>query len=104
MPLADLPGHGERSTPTFDDTRLEELPHFFDNLELLLGQHNVIDEQERKQAALRYLSFQMETLWKTAESWADQTKSYQEFREEILKLYLGSSGDWTYTMQDLDLL
>ena len=104
MPLADLPGHGERSTPTFDDTRLEELPHFFDNLELLLGQHNVVDEQEHKQAVLHYLSFQTETLWKMAESWADQTKSYQEFQEEIFKLYPGSLGNRTYTMQDLDLL
>src|SRR5229473_6394451 len=104
MPLTDLPGCGECSTPTFDDTCSEELPHFFDDLELLLGQHNVVNKQECKQAALHYLSFQMETLWKTAESWADQTKSYQEFWEEIFKLYLGSSGDWTYTMQDLDLL
>ncbi len=104
MPLTDLPGRGECSTPTFDDTRSEELPHFFDDLELLLGRHNVVDEQEHKQAALCYLSFQTETLWKTAESWADQTKSYQEFQEEIFKLYLGSLGDWTYTMQDLDLL
>ncbi len=104
MPLTDLPGCGECSTPTFDDTCSEELPRFFDDLELLLGRHNVVDEQEHKQAALCYLSFQTETLWKTAESWADQTKSYQEFWEEIFKLYLGSLGDWTYTMQDLDLL
>src|SRR5216684_4270860 len=104
MPLADLPGRGECSTPTFDDTRSEELPHFFDNLELLLGQHNVVDEQEHKQAVLHYLSFQTETLWKMAESWADQTKSYQEFQEEIFKLYPGSLGNRTYMMQDLDLL
>jgi len=104
MPLADLPGRGERSTPTFDDTRSEELPRFFDDLELLLGRHQVLDENERKQAALRYLTFQTETLWKTAEAWTDQTKTYQEFRDEIYKLYPGSSGDRTYTMQDLDLL
>ena len=46
----------------------------------------------------------METLWKTAEAWTDQTKTYQEFWDKIYKLYPGSSGDRTYTMQDLDLL
>ena len=104
MPLADMPRCREHSIPTFDDTRLEELPHFFNNLELLLGHYNVIDENEHKQAALHYLSFQMETLWKMAEAWTDQTKMYQEFQDEIYKLYPGSSGDRTYTMQDLDLL
>ncbi len=29
---------------------------------------------------------------------------YQEFWDKIYKLYPGSSGDQTYTMQDLDLL
>jgi len=90
--------------PTFDDTRLEELPRFFDDLELLLGHYNVIDENKRKQAALCYLSFQTETLWKMVEAWTNQTKMYQEFQDEIYKLYPGSSGDQTYTMQDLDLL
>src|SRR5713226_2473710 len=104
MPLADLPGRGECSTPTFNDTRSEELPCFFDDLELLLGHYNVIDENEHKQAVLHYLSFQTETLWKMAEAWTDQTKTYQEFQDEIYKLYPGSSGNRTYTMQDLDLL
>src|SRR5258708_38170598 len=39
-----------------------------------------------------------------AEAWTNQTKTYQEFQDEIYKLYPGSSGDRTYTMQDLDLL
>src|SRR5258708_2310516 len=61
-------------------------------------------ENEHKQAALRYLSFQMETLWKMVEAWTNQTKTYQEFRDKIYKLYPGFLGDRTYTMQDLDLL
>ncbi len=101
MPLADMPRCGEHSAPTFNDTQSEELPRFFDDLELLLGRYNVIDENERKQAALRYLSFQTETLWKTAKAWTDQTKMYQEFQDEIYKLYPGSLGNRTYTMQDL---
>ena len=104
MLLTDMPGRGECSIPTFDDTRSEELPRFFDDLELLLGRYNVIDKNKHKQVALRYLSFQTETLWKMAEAWTDQTKTYQEFRDEIYKLYPGSLGNWTYTMQDLDLL
>ncbi len=103
MLLTDMPRHGECSAPTFDDTRSEELPRFFDDLELLLGHYNVIDKNKRKQVALCYLSFQTETLWKMVEAWTDQTKTYQEFWDEIYKLYPGSSGDRIYTIVLLQL-
>ena len=61
-------------------------------------------DQERKQAALKYLKIWTENLWKTTEAWIDPAKAYDEFKTEVFKLYPGSSSDWTYTMQNLDLI
>jgi len=72
------------------------------DLEVLLAQNNVVANQEQKQAALKYLKIQTESLWKTTEAWSDQTKSYNEFKAEVGKLYLGVSSNQTYMIQDLD--
>jgi hypothetical protein len=104
MPLADLPFRGERAAPTFDDSQPEELARYFSDLESLFTLHAVADRQECKQAALRYVSVRTESLWKTTEAWADQTKTYEDFKAEVFKFYPGSSGDRTYSLQDLDIL
>jgi hypothetical protein len=104
MPLANMPGRSERAAPSFDDSQPEELERYFADLELLLDRHAVADNQDRKQAALKYLKYRTESLWKTAEAWADPTKTYDEFKAEIAKLYPGSSSDRTYTMGDLDMV
>ena len=104
MPFADLPFRGVRAAPTFDDSQPEELARYFTDLEDLFARHAIADLQERKQAAVRYLKCSTERLWKTADAWANATKTYDEFKAEILKLYPGSTNDRTFTMQDLDAL
>ena len=32
------------------------------------------------------------------------TKTYNKFKEKVLKLYPGTMSNWTYTIQDLDLM
>ncbi|KAH9018553.1 hypothetical protein EDB84DRAFT_1276122, partial [Lactarius hengduanensis] len=103
MAFADLPAHTERSAPSFDETQPEEIERYFADLELLLDNHTVAADGERKQAAVRYLkAVRTEKLWKTTPAFNDTTKTYAEFRADILKLYPGASDDCTYTMQDLD--
>jgi hypothetical protein len=102
MPFANLPARGERSAPTFDDSQPEELERYFADLQALFDRHTVNDENERKLAALKYLKFRTESLWKTTDAWTDQTKTYDEFKAEVYSLYPGATGDRTYTMQDLD--
>jgi hypothetical protein len=104
MPFADLPYRGERAAPTFNETQPEELERYFADLQDLFARHAIADLQERKQAAVKYLKFSTERLWKTANAWADATKTYEEFKTEIFKFYPGSTSDRTYTMQDLDAL
>jgi hypothetical protein len=102
MPAADLPGRGERSAPNFDKARPEELGRFFAEVEDLFDKHNVVDNTERKQGAVKYIKVIIARLWKTAEAWANNTKTYEEFKAEIIGLYPGASDDVVYTIQDLD--
>ena len=79
--------------PSFDDNQPEELERYFADLQVLFDQYAVVDDQERKQAALKYLKIRTESLWKTTEAWADQTKTYDKFKTEVFTLYLGATGD-----------
>jgi len=102
MAFADLPTHSEHTAPSFDDSQPEELQRYFVDLEVLLAQNNVIANQERKQVALKYLKIWTKSLWKTTKAWFNQTKTYNKFKAEVGKLYLGASSDQTYMIQDLD--
>jgi len=53
---------------------------------------------------LKYLTIRTENLWRSTETWEDLGATYEEFKEEIFKLYPGVTGNRTYTMQDLDLI
>ena len=104
MPLANMPARGERAAPTFDETQPEDLERYFTELEFLMNRHNIIDEGDRKRAAIRYLKVRTEMLWKSTTAWKDLTRTYTEFKAEVILLYPGAAGDRTYTIQDLDIL
>ncbi len=103
MAFADLPACTERSAPSFDETQPEEIERYFSDLEALLATHRVVADDKRKKAAVRYLkAVCTEKLWKTTPAFEDVTKTYDEFKADIFRLYPGASDDRTYTMQDLD--
>jgi hypothetical protein len=103
-PSANLLGRSERSAPSFDDSQPEGLERYFADLQVLFNRYAVVDDQERKQAALKYLKIRTESLWKTTEAWNNPAMTYEEFKAEIYTLYPGATGDRTYTIQDLDML
>ena len=94
----------ECSTLTFDNTQLEELEQYFADLQVLLELDDATNHNKCKQAVLKYLKIQMEKLWKTTHVWLDQTKTFEEFKEEVYTLYPGATGDRIYMIQDLDTL
>jgi Protein of unknown function (DUF4100)/Aspartyl protease len=104
MAFADLPARTEKAAPTFDDSQPEELERYFADLQVLLDRYNIADQNERKQAAVKYLKIRTEQLWKTTEAWTNQNKTYEEFKTEVYTLYPGATGDRSYTVQDLDTL
>jgi hypothetical protein len=102
MPLADLPAHREESAPSFTSDQPDELVRYFNDLHFLFLCHSVADEQERKQAACKYTTIRTEQLWKTTEAWSDQAQTFEDFKAEVLKLYPGTLGDRTHTLQELE--
>jgi len=103
-PLDNLPGRNERSAPSFNESQPQELDRYFSDLQVLLNRYNIIDDEDRKKAAIRYLKIQAENLWKTTEAWSDPTKTFTEFKAEVFRLYPGATGDRTYSIQNLDLI
>ena len=104
MGLADMPARGEHSAPYFDDSCPEELNRYFADLQFLLNCFQVVDQNEHKQAAVKYLKIRTEQLWTTTCTWANQTATFNEFKTEVFQLYPGASADRTWSIQDLDLL
>jgi hypothetical protein len=63
-----------------------------------------MDQQDCKQAALKYLKIWTKNLWKLTSTWIDTTKTFDKFKAEVFQLYPGATGNWAYTIQDLNLV
>lgn len=50
------------------------------------------------------MEFEVEQLWKTFPEYTDATKTYNEFKAAILVHYPDASGDYVYSLRDMDLL
>ena len=66
MPYEDLPCRCERSVPTFNSSDPCEIERYFDDLEFLFLKHRISADQDKKLAAVQYLSIAAEQLWRTA--------------------------------------
>jgi hypothetical protein len=105
MPFANLPSQNKRSAPKFDNTKPKKLKRYFDDLQVLLDLHNVTDETKHKHVAAKYITdVEVESLWTSMPTYIDQTKTYNEFKDEIRGYYPGAKGDCAYTVQDLDMV
>jgi hypothetical protein len=99
-----MPARGERAAPTFDPTKPRELPRFFDELEYLFGRSNMTNNDEKKRQLLRYIDFDTEQIWKTFPEFKNPAQTYEEFKAAILTHYPDASGDFMYSLRDMDLL
>ncbi|KAH9009722.1 hypothetical protein EDB85DRAFT_2162357 [Lactarius pseudohatsudake] len=102
MTLANLPGVNEWLAPSFSEERPEEAGWYFARVKELLARHTVTTNQDKKLGTLKYLSLRSERLWMGVPAWADQTKTYDEFKAGVLRLYPQASDDATFTIHDLD--
>lgn len=99
-----MPARGERAAPIFDKAKTRELPRFFDEFEYLLERAAIQTEPERKRQLLRYVDFDVEQMWKTLPEYADAAKTYQDFKKAILVHYPDATGDYIYSLRDMDVL
>jgi hypothetical protein len=99
-----MPGRGERSAPTFDQSKPRELIRFFDELERLFVRIGVANQTEMKKDACRYVDFAVERVWRTFPEYADNTASFDDFKKAILVHYPDAEGDFVYSGVDLETL
>jgi hypothetical protein len=99
-----MPMRNERAAPTFDSSKPRELSRYFEDLEQLMKHAAISDQQDMKKQVLRYVDFSTEQIWKTFPEFLDDNKTYQDFKDVILVHYPNASGDFVYSIRDMDLL
>ncbi len=104
MPFQDLPCRREESAPILDLSDPREIWRYFDDLDFLFAKHRVSDPQEKKRAAVNYPSVAVERLWKTVRALGDPTRSYEDFKAEIIALYPEAIAAQEHTLADFDRL
>ncbi|KAF8262372.1 hypothetical protein EI94DRAFT_1808886 [Lactarius quietus] len=71
---------------------------------VLYNRHGVTTEPDKKTGALKYLTTTfLDRIWCSCDTFADATKTYDEFKAELYESYLGSDKD-VFTMNHLDAL
>jgi hypothetical protein len=94
-------GHG--STPKFTPDIPRELQCYFKELELLFGPAQVVDNTEKKKHACQYVNIDTADLWEAIPEF-NVTKTFDEFKSAIFKLYHGSESKRKWTIADMDKL
>jgi hypothetical protein len=104
MTTYTMPMRNERAAPTFDSSKPRELSQYFKDLEQLMKHTAISDQQDMKKQVLHYVDFSTEQIWKTFPEFLDNDKTYQDFKNGILVHYPNASGDFVYSIRDMDLL
>jgi hypothetical protein len=99
-----MPMRNEHAVPTFDSFKLRELSQDFEDLEQLMKCALINDQQDMKKQVLCYVDFSTKQIWKTFPEFLDDNKTYQNFKDGILVHYPDASGDFVYSIRDMDLL
>lgn len=99
-----MPVRNQRTAPTFDPSQPRSLMRYFKDLEEWFSIMKVDDETKRKEYAVSYVPVAEEDIWSSLSSFADPTKSYDDFKKAVQEMYPTSNSDRKFTVNDLDLL
>jgi hypothetical protein len=102
MPYSDLPSRRERSAPVLDAADPSTIWQYFEDLEVLFARHRVSDDAEKKRAATRYPSLEVERLWQSARAFSDPARTYADFKEEVIHMYPEIARDRMHMLADLE--
>ena len=103
-PVISMPSRGDRSAPRFDTKHPRELRRYFSDLEYCFERAQIVDDQEKKSHACRFVDVDTSELWESLAEFADNTKTYTDFRQIIYSLYPGSEEECKWSVADMDKL
>ncbi|KAJ3810458.1 hypothetical protein F5876DRAFT_76765 [Lentinula aff. lateritia] len=97
-----LPTRDEHSAPKFDPKNEALLPNFFEEFERIAKAAGIRDDDEQmKKSVLGYLDTKTMCLWKALDTFDDITKTWEEFKSEILEYYPGALGTAEVATEEL---
>ena len=80
------------------------MDQFFKQLEHLFACIGITSDKDKKEHVLEYVDFNIEQLWKIFPEYADQTKTYKDFKTAIESHYPDPDSDHVYGPRDLEAL
>jgi hypothetical protein len=98
-----MPPRGHGSAPKFTPDVPRELQCYFKGLELLFGPAQIVDDAEKKKHACRYVDIDTADLWEAIPEF-DGTKTFDNFKSTIFKLYPSSESKCKWTIAEMDKL
>ncbi|KAI0633139.1 hypothetical protein C8Q77DRAFT_1058885 [Trametes polyzona] len=98
-----LPPRGASGAPSFDPNHPQTLLDFFEDLEYMLQEAGIVDDQIRKTHAVRYAPSNEKLLWRQFKTF-EADRSYDDFKREVIREYLGDDGKRLYSIGDLKVL
>ena len=98
-----MPAKGHSTAPKFSAYQPRELRRYFEELDNLFAGAAIMDDQTKKSQACRYLDFESADLWQNIPTFAAGS-TYDNWKEELYKLYPGAEADKKYTVADMDKL
>jgi hypothetical protein len=98
-----MPPRGNGSAPKFTPDAPRELQRYFKELELLFGPAQIVDDAEKKKHTCQYVDINTADLWEAIPEF-DGTKTFDDFKSAIFKLYPGSESERKWTIANMDKL
>ncbi|EPQ49701.1 hypothetical protein GLOTRDRAFT_20116, partial [Gloeophyllum trabeum ATCC 11539] len=99
-----LPSRYDKHAPRFDPEQPRTLLRYFEDITDLFAAHPnaVASEAAKKAVVVKYVPMYEEELWKGVPEFADDSKSFEEFKAAILALYPAVKEDQRYSVGDMD--
>src|SRR5277367_6219189 len=69
-----------------------------------MARAQITSEDEKKKQAVRYTEFDTEQIWKALPEFKSNSTSYNDFKKAIMQYYPDASGDFIYSIRDMDLV
>ncbi|KAJ8462358.1 hypothetical protein ONZ51_g10948 [Trametes cubensis] len=98
-----LPPRSTTGAPAFDPSNPLTLYDFFEDLEYKFEQAGITDASAMKGHAVRYAPSEAKLLWRQFATFGE-AHSYEDFKKETIKEYLGEDGKRLYLIGDLRVL
>jgi hypothetical protein len=98
--IPEMPAKGHSAAPKFDDEPAN-LESYFTELEYQFDRCRITSPYDRKVQAVRYLDAAPRRVWRGTESYENDDHTWEDFKDQIYKLYPGSGSEQRINLSDI---